>query len=79
MCYAACFAAKEATLKALGIGVADLGILREVEIERQPGGAYAVVLHRRTRSQARELGVRRVKLAVARSKKQTAAMAVLES
>ncbi len=79
LCYAACFAAKEATLKALGISTPDLGIMREIEIERQTNGAYRVGLHERTKREAKHLGARRVKLSVARSNTQTGAMVIFET
>ena len=56
ICYAACFAAKEATLKALGVEVADLGMMREVEVEL--GDRCAIVLHDRMKSESEQLGVR---------------------
>ncbi len=79
LCFAACFAAKEATLKALGIGIPNLRILREIEIAQQRNGSYRVGLHGRTRLEAKRLGARRVKLSVATSKKQTGALVVCES
>ena len=42
--YAACFAAKEATLKALGLEVGDLGMFREVELAADSKGAAYVVV-----------------------------------
>ncbi len=76
-CYAACFAAKEATLKALGVEVADLGMMREVEIEL--GDKCAIVLHDRMKSESEHLGVRHIRLSIAPSKRQTGAMVILES
>jgi holo-[acyl-carrier protein] synthase len=64
-CYAACFAAKEATLKALGVGIGDIGVLREVAIETDPGGSCRVDLH--------------IWLSIASGKQHTAAMVILES
>jgi holo-[acyl-carrier protein] synthase len=77
LCYAACFAAKEATLKALGVEVADLGMMREVEVEL--GDRCAIVLHDRMKSESEQLGVRRIRLSIAPSKRQTGAMVILES
>ena len=55
---AARFAAKEAVLKALsvGLGAADL---REIEVVRQPNGSPALVLTGRAQSLADALGVMR--------------------
>ena len=77
LCYAACFAAKEATLKALGVEVADLGMMREVEVEL--GDRCAIVLHDRMKSESEQLGVRHIRLSIAPSKRQTGAMVILES
>ena len=77
LCYAACFAAKEATLKALGVEVADLGMMREVEVEL--GDRNAIVLHERMKLESKRLGVRHVRLAIAPGKRQTGAMVILES
>ncbi len=77
LCYAACFAAKEATLKALGVEVADLGMMREVEVEL--GDSCAIVLHDRMKSESEQLGVRHIRLSIAPSKRQTGAMVILES
>ncbi len=77
--YAACFAAKEAALKALGAEVGNLAIFREVEVKVGSGGEYGIVLHDRLRSKAGRLGVRHINLALAATKRQTGAMVILES
>lgn len=77
--FAACFAAKEAVLKALGREVADLASLREVEVESARGRAYSVVLHDRLRAESERLGVRHIWLSVAQHAAQTAAMVILET
>jgi holo-[acyl-carrier protein] synthase len=77
--YAVCFAAKEATLKALGVGVSDLAMFREVEIGLDENGEYAVVLHDRLKSESEQLGVRHIRISVAAAAKQTGAMVILES
>jgi holo-[acyl-carrier protein] synthase len=77
--YAACFAAKEATLKALGVGVSDLAMFREVEIGLDENGEYVVVLHDRLKSESEQLGVRHIRISVAAAAKQTGAMVILES
>ena len=77
LCYAACFAAKEATLKALGVEVADLSMMREVEVEL--GDRCAITLHDRMKSESEHLGVRHIRLSIAPSKRQTGAMVILES
>ena len=56
--YAARFAAKEATVKALGTGIA-FGILwRDVEVTRAPGAAPRIRLHGEAAARARRLRVR---------------------
>ena len=57
--FAARFAAKEATLKALGLGITALGVdarLREIEVVRK-GTAPTLVLHGRSAREAERLGV----------------------
>jgi holo-[acyl-carrier protein] synthase len=57
--FAARFAAKEATLKALGLGITALGVdarLREIEVVRK-GTAPTLALHGRSAREAKRLGV----------------------
>lgn len=77
--YALCFAAKEAALKALGTEVNDLAVFREVEVKCCGGREYGLALHARLQSKATRLGVRRINLAIAMTKRQTGAMVILES
>ena len=77
--YAACFAAKEAALKALGLEVRDLGMFREVELCPNREGAYAVLLHGRVKEKSENMGVRHISLSIAANTKLTGAMVVLES
>ena len=76
--YAACFAAKEATLKALGLELADLGMFREVELEAESGGQHRVLLYGRVRARSQQLGARRIRLSVTAARKLTGALVVLE-
>jgi holo-[acyl-carrier protein] synthase len=55
------FAAKEAVLKALGIGLWQLP-LRDIEVVRAASGAPSIVLHRRAAEVAAECGVREWRL-----------------
>ncbi len=79
LCYAACFAAKEAALKALGISVGDLSVMREVEIELDSNGKCTVVLYDRVKSESEHIGVKHITVSIASSKQQTGAMVILES
>jgi holo-[acyl-carrier protein] synthase len=54
--YGARFAAKEAVLKAMGLGLGSVGF-REIEVVRAESGAPSVVLHGRAARAARERGV----------------------
>ena len=74
--FAACFAAKEAALKALGIASADLGMLRQVELAERGASVH---LHKRARAAAKRLGVRRISVSVAAAKELAGAMVVLEA
>ena len=77
--FAACFAAKEATLKALGVAPDDLGFFREAEVRAGRDGRCGIVLHRRLGAQGERLGVRQIRLAMASSTKLTGAMVILEA
>ena len=77
--YAACFAAKEAVLKALGTEIADLEIFREVEVELVSSTEYKVVVHDRLQAIAAHLGARRINLSLAVAKKNVGALAIVES
>jgi len=75
--YAACFAAKEATLKAFGIEVSDLAYFSETEVQEH-NGQYGVILHNRLRSRSEQMGVREIRLSIAFAEKHTGAIVVLE-
>ena len=77
--YAACFAAKEATLKALDLEVRDLATFREVELTVASEGAPMLLLHGRVRTKSEQLGVRRINMSIAAARKLTGALVVLES
>jgi holo-[acyl-carrier protein] synthase len=76
--YSACFAAKEAGLKALGLATTDLGLFREVEVDfldtRQE-----LIFHKRPRARSRRLGVRNSRLALDADSVNAAAIVVLET
>jgi holo-[acyl-carrier protein] synthase len=55
---AARFAAKEAVLKSMGVGVGAADF-RDIEVVRAEGGAPAMVLHGRAAALAARLGIRR--------------------
>lgn len=76
--YAACFAAKEAVLKALGTRVTDLAIFREVEVQSGSEGECIIVLHNRPKAESERLGVRRINISIASHARHTGAMAILE-
>jgi holo-[acyl-carrier protein] synthase len=76
--YAACFAAKEATLKALDLRVDDLGFFGEVEVEPDECG-YRLALHGRPKARAEQLGVRQAKLSIARHARHVGAVVILEA
>jgi holo-[acyl-carrier protein] synthase len=62
--FAARFAAKEATLKALGTGLSMGVSWREMEVRRERGQAPRMVLHGRCRAIALSKGARRVLLSL---------------
>jgi len=74
----ACFAAKEAALKALGAEVEDLGLFREVELLFGPTGSPQIVLHSRMRAKAESLGVKHIWVSIASAKKHAGASVVME-
>ncbi len=79
LCYAACFAAKEATLKALGISISDLQTLREIEISMDARGRCQVKLRHRMQSQLTQAGARNIRVAISSGKRQSGALVILES
>jgi holo-[acyl-carrier protein] synthase len=76
--YAACFAAKEATLKALGASVVDLGIFREVETRFETPVRPQVVLYGGVRRMARRLEAHNILLSLAIARNCVGAMVLLE-
>lgn len=76
--YAARFAAKEATMKALGIGWgAQMGWL-DIEVVREPDGRPTIRLHGKGAAAAAAAGVARAHLALTHTKDLAVAQVVLE-
>ena len=76
--YAACFAAKEAAMKALAVRADDLALFREVEIVQGSGSGYKIILHDRLEAAAEQLGVRRIRLSITHAAGQAGAVVILE-
>ncbi len=72
---AARFAAKEATMKALGTGVRGVG-WKDIEVVRQPSGAPTIKLHGRALSRAKRLGVCEISLSLTHSREYAVAFVV---
>jgi holo-[acyl-carrier protein] synthase len=75
--YAARFAAKEAVLKALGLGIGACK-WREIEVARADGGAPSVRLHGAAQRLAGERGVTRWHLTMTHTRSLAEAIAVAE-
>lgn len=72
------FAAKEATMKALGTGwTAGVGF-RQIEVRRDDLGAPRLILHGAAAARAAELGVGRLHLSITHDGVSAAAVVVLE-
>lgn len=72
---AARFAAKEATMKALGTGLRGVG-WKDIEVVRNEAGAPSLVLHGRARVRAEALGVRELALSLSHSRNYAVAFVV---
>ena len=73
--YAARFAAKEAVLKAMGVGIGACQ-WREIEVTKAPSGAPSVHLHGGAEALAAELGIRRWLLTLTHTQRVAEAVAV---
>jgi holo-[acyl-carrier protein] synthase len=78
LAFAARFAAKEACVKALGIGWGASFSLADVEVLRLESGAPQLKVHRNVAARARELGVRNFHVSLTHQPGLAAAVVVLE-
>ena len=74
---AARFAAKEATMKALGTGVRGVG-WKDIEVVRHESGAPSVLLQGRAKRRAQRLGVRDISLSISHSREYAVAFVVVQ-
>tara|TARA_B100000029_G_scaffold160203_2_gene155988 strand:- start:337 stop:708 length:372 start_codon:yes stop_codon:yes gene_type:complete len=71
------FAAKEATMKALGTGVRGVG-WKDIEVVRADSGAPSVKLHGRAASRAERLQVTEISLSISHSREYAVAFVVVQ-
>ena len=76
--FAARFCAKEAVMKCLGTGWAEGLAFRQIEVERDPGGALAVQLHGAAKAHAMRLGIQKVHVSVTHTTSTATAFVVAE-
>ena len=69
------FAAKEATMKALGTGVRGVG-WKDIEVVRAASGAPSIELHGRARTRAERLGVVEISVSMSDSRDNAVAFVV---
>ncbi|CAI8006694.1 Holo-[acyl-carrier-protein] synthase [Geodia barretti] len=69
------FAAKEATMKALGTGVRGVA-WKDIEVIRAPSGAPSIALHGRAKSRAERLGVVEISVSMSDSRDNAVAFVV---
>ena len=72
------FAAKEATMKALGTGVRGVG-WKDIEVARAPSGAPSILLHGRAKARAERLGVVEISVSMSDGREQSIAFVVARS
>jgi holo-[acyl-carrier protein] synthase len=77
--YAARFAAKEATMKALGTGWRNGVRWVDLEVVREPSGKPTMRLHGRARELAEQLGVKHISLSQTHSGNTALAQVIFES
>ena len=77
--YAARFASKEAFLKAIGRGLVDGSLFREIEIVSNQDGGPQLMLHGRARKMAETLGINNVQVALSSTKELAGAVVTLET
>ncbi len=75
--YAARFAAKEAVMKSLGLGLGQVAMF-DIEVVRTPSGAPEVLLHGQARAVAEARGVTRFHLSLTHSQTSAHAIVVAE-
>ena len=75
---AARFAAKEATMKALGTGVRGVG-WKDIEVVRHESGAPAIKLHQRGEIRAQRLAVQEISVSLSHSREYAVAFVVVRS
>ena len=73
---AARFAAKEATMKALGTGIRGVG-WKDIEVVHHDSGAPAIHLHGRGKSRAQVLGVEEISVSLSHSREYAVAFVVV--
>ena len=69
------FAAKEATMKALGTGVRGVG-WKDIEVTRAPSGAPSILLHGRALTRAERLGILEISVSMSDSQEHAVAFVV---
>ncbi len=69
------FAAKEATMKALGTGVRGVD-WKDIEVVRAPSGAPSIKLHGRAQARAERLGVQEISVSMSDSRDNAVAFVV---
>ena len=69
------FAAKEATMKALGTGVRGVS-WKDIEVARAPSGAPSILLHGRAKARAERLGVSEISISMSDSQDNAVAFVV---
>ena len=74
---AARFAAKEATMKALGTGVRGVG-WRDIEVVREASGAPGIKLHGRAERRAQRLGLQEISVSLSHSREYAVAVVVTQ-
>jgi holo-[acyl-carrier protein] synthase len=77
--FAARFAAKEAGMKALGVGWRGGVAWRDFEVTNLPSGRPTLTLHGKAAERAQKLGVANVALSITHTAEQALALVVLES
>lgn len=77
--FAARFAAKEATAKALGTGISRGITWLEIEVTRQPGQRPEIRLHGRAAQRAQQLGIRHLALSLSHSRELSIAVVAAEN